>query len=166
MKKLLLCVLTFTLLTGCQDNNQNSVDLKMSVFKKNTETTKAWLDAFMQNDSTAFFSDKYMSDDFIWSPPAVGMDALPKADWEKAFRGFMTNFNNKKLTNPQYFAALDENNLPDGNVRAYGTWTSNFASNGKKSMLKWYAVLQFNKEGKLSHYMEWYDSADLSKEFD
>ena len=51
MKKLLLCVLTFTLLTGCQDNNQNSVDLKMSVFKKNTETTKAWLDAFMQNDS-------------------------------------------------------------------------------------------------------------------
>ena len=166
MKKLLLCVLTFTLLIGCQDNNQNSVDLKMSVFKKNTETTKAWLDAFMQNDSTAFFSDKYMSDDFIWSPPAVGMDSLPKADWEKAFRDFMTNFNNKKLTNPQYFAALDENNLPDGNVRAYGTWTSNFASNGKKSMLKWYAVLQFNEEGKLSHYMEWYDSADLSKEFD
>ena len=60
MKKLLLCVLTFTLLTGCQDNNQTSVDSKMSVFKKNTETTKAWLDAFMQNDSTAFFSDKYM----------------------------------------------------------------------------------------------------------
>ena len=23
-----------------------------------------------------------------------------------------------------------------------------------------------NEEGKLSHYMEWYDSADLSKEFD
>ena len=120
----------------------------------------------MQNDSTAFFSDKYMSDDFIWSPPAVGMDSLPKAEWEKAFRGFMSNFDNKKLTNPQYFAALDEDNVPDGNVRAYGTWTSNFASNGKKSMLKWYAVLQFNEEGKLSHYMEWYDSADLSKEFD
>ena len=166
MKKLLLCVLTFTLLTGCQDNNQNSVNSKMSVFKKNTETTKAWLDAFMQNDSTAFFSDKYMSDDFIWSPPSVGMDSLPKSEWEKAFRGFMSNFDNKKLTNPQYFAALDEDNLPDGNVRAYGTWTSNFASNGKKSMLKWYAVLQFNEEGKLSHYMEWYDSADLSKEFD
>jgi len=119
MKKLLLCVLTFTLLTGCQDNNQNSVNSKMSVFKKNTETTKAWLDAFMQNDSTAFFSDKYMSDDFIWSPPAVGMDSLPKSEWEKAFRGFMSNFDNKKLTNPQYFAALDEDNLPDGNVRAY-----------------------------------------------
>ena len=108
----------------------------------------------MQNDSTAFFSDKFMSDDFIWSPPAVGMDSLPKSELEKAFRGFMSNFDNKKLTNPQYFAALDEDNLPDGNVRVYGTLTSNFASNGKKSMLKLYAVLQFNEEGKLSHYME------------
>ena len=97
MKKLLLCVLTFTLLTGCQDNNQTSVDSKMSVFKKNTETTKAWLDAFMQNDSTAFFSDKYMSDDFIWSPPAVGMDSLPKSEWEKAFRGFMSISTTKNL---------------------------------------------------------------------
>ena len=26
--------------------------------------------------------------------------------------------------------------------------------------------LQFNEEGKLAHYMEWYDSADLAKEFD
>ena len=26
--------------------------------------------------------------------------------------------------------------------------------------------LVFNEEGKLAHYMEWYDSADLAKEFD
>ena len=166
MKKLLYFAFAFALLTGCQNNNQSNVTSKMNVFNKNTETTKAWLEAFMQNDSTAFFSDKYMSEDFIWSPPAVGMDSLPKTEWEKAFRFFMSNYDNKKLTNPQYFAALDENNLPDGNVRAYCTWTSNFASNGKKSMLKWYAVLQFNEEGKLAHYMEWYDSADLAKEFD
>ena len=166
MKKIIFCAFTFALLVGCQENNQTSVNSKMSVFKKNTETTKAWLGAFMQNDSTAFFSDKYMSEDFIWSPPAVGMDSLPKAEWKKAFRAFMVNYDNKKLTNPQYYAALGEDNLPDGNVRAYGTWTSNFAATGKKSMLKWYAVLQFNEEGKLAHYMEWYDSADLSKEFD
>ncbi len=166
MKKIFLFAFLCAFTIGCEQNNQTPENSKMNVFKKNTETTKAWLDAFVRNDSTAFFSDKYMSEDFIWSPPAVGMDSLPKAEWEKAFRFFMSNYDNKKLTNPQYFAALGEDNLPDGNVRAYGTWTSNFASNGKKSMLKWYAVLQFNEEGKLSHYMEWYDSADLSKEFD
>lgn len=166
MKKLIVLFILATLVLSCQENKQTVENSKMSLFKKNTETTKAWLDAFMKNDSTTFFSDKFMSDDFIWSPPAVGMDSLPKSEWEKAFRGFMTNFDNKKLTNPQYFAALDEDNLPDGNVRVYGTWTSNFASNGKKSMLKWYAVFQYNEEGKMSHYMEWYDSADLSKVFD
>lgn len=166
MKKLIVLFILTTLVLSCQENKQTVENSKMSLFKKNTETTKAWLDAFMKNDSTTFFSDKFMSDDFIWSPPAVGMDSLPKSEWEKAFRGFMTNYDNKKLTNPQYFAALDEDNLPDGNVRVYGTWTSNFASTGKKSMLKWYAVFQYNEEGKMSHYMEWYDSADLSKVFD
>ena len=113
MRKIILCAFTLALLVGCQENNQTSTNSKMSVFKKNTETTKAWLGAFMQNDSTAFFSDKYMSEDFIWSPPAVGMDSLPKADWKKAFRAFMVNYDNKKLTNPQYFAALDDDNLPN-----------------------------------------------------
>jgi len=65
MRKIILCAFTLALLVGCQENNQTSTNSKMSVFKKNTETTKAWLGAFMQNDSTAFFSDKYMSDDFI-----------------------------------------------------------------------------------------------------
>ena len=166
MKKLIALLILSTLVLSCQEKKQTSEDSIMSLFKKNTETTKAWLDAFMKNDSTTFFSDKFMSDDFIWSPPAVGMDSLPKSEWEKAFRGFMTNYDNKTLTNPQYFAALDDDNLPDGNVRVYGTWTSNFADTGKKSMLKWYAVFQYNEEGKLSHYMEWYDSADLSKVFD
>ena len=88
MKKLLFCAFAFALLTGCQNNNQSNVTSKMSVFNKNTETTKAWLEAFMQNDSTAFFSDKYMSEDFIWSPPAVGMDSLPKSRMGKSLSIF------------------------------------------------------------------------------
>tara|TARA_B100001057_G_C22607577_1_gene855276 strand:+ start:56 stop:556 length:501 start_codon:yes stop_codon:yes gene_type:complete len=166
MKKIIFFLMLSAFVLGCQENKQTQDNSKMSLFNKNTETTKAWLEAFMKNDSTTFFSDKFLSDDFIWSPPAVGMDSLPKSEWEKAFRGFMTNFDNKTLTNPQYYAALDEENLPDGNVRLYGTWVSNFADTGKKSKLKWYSVVQFNEEGKISHYMEWYDSADLSKEFD
>ena len=49
MKKLLFFAFTFALLTGCQNNNQSNVTSKMNVFNKNTETTKAWLEAFMQN---------------------------------------------------------------------------------------------------------------------
>jgi len=167
MKKLILSFLVTAFLVGCNETPKEvQANPKMNTFNKNVGTTKAFLNSFMENDSLTFFSDKYIGKDFMWSPPAVGMDSLPREQWEGAFKGFMANFDNKTLKNAQYYAALDEQNLPDGNVRVYGTWNSNFASTGKKSMLKWYAVFRYDDEGKIGHYMEWYDSADLSKEFD
>ena len=167
MKKLLLFLVGTAFLVSCgQTPKEAPVNPKMDVFNKNVATTKEWLRDFMENDSTSFFSNKYIGKDFIWSPPAVGMDSLPREQWENAFKGFMSNYDNKMLLNAQYFAALDEENLPDGNVRVYGTWNSTFAETGKKSKLKWYAVFRYDEEGKIAHYMEWYDSADLSKEFD
>ena len=167
MKKLFLLLIAITLLIRCdQAQKEAPVNLKMDIFKTNVATTKAFLSSFMKNDSVTFFSDKYIGKDFMWSPPAVGMDSLPRMQWESAFKGFMVNFDNKMLKDAKYFAALDENNIPDGSVRVYGTWNSVFAKTGKKSMLKWYAVFRYDEQGKIAHYMEWYDSADLSKEFD
>ena len=167
MRKILLFFVASAFLLSCNEAQKElPVNPKMDVFAKNVITTKAFLSSFMENDSISFFSNKYIGKDFIWSPPAVGMDSLPREQWENAFKGFMSNYDNKMLLNAQYFAALDEENLPDGNVRVYGTWNSTFAETGKKSKLKWYAVFKYNEEGKIAHYMEWYDSADLSKEFD
>jgi hypothetical protein len=167
MKKLFLLLVATAFLASCdQAPKETPVNPKMDVFNTNVATTKAFLSSFMENDSVTFFSDKYIGKDFIWSPPAVGMDSLPRVQWEGAFKGFMANFDNKMLMNTKYYAALDEENLPDGNVRVYGTWNSTFAETGKKSMLKWYAVFRYDAEGKIAHYMEWYDSADLLKEFD
>jgi hypothetical protein len=167
MKKLLLLLVATAFLVSCsQTPKEAPVNPKMDVFNKNVATTKAWLRDFMENDSTTLFSDKYATKDFIWSPPAVGMDSLPREQWENQVKSFMSIYENKMLEDAQYFAALNEENLPDGNVRVYGTWNSTFAKTGKKSKLKWYAVIKFNEEGKIVHQMEWFDSADLSKEFD
>tara|TARA_B100000767_G_scaffold256241_1_gene263142 strand:- start:210 stop:713 length:504 start_codon:yes stop_codon:yes gene_type:complete len=167
MKKLSLLFIVTVFLVGCeQAPKQAPANSKMETFNTNVATTKAFLSSFMENDSITFFSDKYIGKDFMWSPPAVGMDSLPRVQWEGAFKGFMVNYDNKMLMDAQYYAALNEKNLPDGNVRVYGTWNSTFAETGKKSMLKWYAVFRYDSEGKIAHYMEWYDSADLSKEFD
>ena len=166
MKKILLFV-GITFLVSCsQTPKEAPVNPKMDVFNKNVATAKAWLRDFMENDSTTLFSDKYATKDFIWSPPAVGMDSLPREQWENQVKIFMSIYENKMLEDAQYSAALNEENLPDGNVRVYGTWNSTFAKTGKKSKLKWYAVIKFNEEGKIVHQMEWFDSADLSKEFD
>lgn len=93
------------------------------------------------------------------------MDSLPKADWEEAMKGFMKAYNDKQLTDAQYYAGLDEDQQPNGDVRVYGIWNSKFAESGKDSKVKWYAVYFFNDEGKITHQAEWYDIADLSKEF-
>lgn len=167
MRKILLFFIASTFLLSCNEAQKElPVNPKMDVFAENVATTKAFLSSFMEKDSATLFSNKYIGKDFIWSPPAVGMDSLPREQWENAVKGFMTNYDNLMLLNAQFFAALDEENLPDGNVRVYGTWNSIFAKTGKKSKLKWYSVIRFNEEGKIAHQMEWYDSADLSKEFD
>ena len=135
----------------------------MEKFHKNVATTKAFIDAFATNDSIKMVS--FVSDDFIWSPPSVGSDSLPKATWEEGMKTFMKQYNDKTLTGALYYAGLDDNQQPNGDVRVYGLWKSTFAETGKASRLKYYAVYFFNEEGKIIHQADWYDTADLSKEF-
>ena len=59
---------------------------------------------------------------------------------------------------------LDSTEKFDGSVRVYGLWNSKFAKNGKTGLLKYYASMDFNKEGKMVSIMEYYNPADLSIE--
>ncbi len=138
-------------------------DPNMETFEKNVETVKATMAAFCAKDYDKMSS--YLTDDFIWSPPSVGQDSLPKAEYEKAMKGFMEAYNDITLTEALYYAGLDEDQKPNGDVRVYGLWKSKHASSGKDSMLKYYGVMFFNEEGKIVHTAEWYDTADLMKEF-
>lgn len=170
MRNFLFLFIGLLLLTSCQDKTTPPVaeavpemDPNMEIFESNVATAKAYIAAFCANDSTKMFS--YVTDDFIWSPPKVGQDSLPRATWEEAMKGFMDAYSDKELTMAQYYAGLGEDQKPNGDVRVYGLWNSTFAESGKDSKLKWYAVLFFNEEGKIVHSAEWYDTADLEKEF-
>lgn len=167
MKKIMLLLTAIVILVSCQEKASERVtpapDVNMEKFHKNVATTKASLAAFCANDTTKFAS--FVSDDFIWSPPSVGMDSLPRAEWENAMKGFMKSFTDKELTNAQYFAGLNDDQTPNGDVRVYGVWNSKHADSGKDAKLKWYAVYFFNDAGKIMHTAEWYDTADLAKDF-
>lgn len=167
MKKIILLVAAIACLISCQEKVKEPEapmpDLNMEKFHKNVETAKAFLEAFSNNDSLNFSS--YITEDFIWSPPSVGSDSLPRVEFEEAMKGFMKAYDNKELTDAQFFAGLDENQKPNGDVRAYGLWKFNFVESGKSGKLKWYAVYFFNEEGKITHQAEWYDTADLYKEY-
>ena len=171
MKNVLLILLALVVFSSCQEKapapkeaEVAEVDPNMEKFHKNVETTKAMLQAFCDKDSTKFFS--YVTEDFIWSPPSVGRDSLPRATWEEAMKGFMAAYNDIEFTDDQYFAGLDDNQKPNGDVRIYGLWKSNMAETGDPQRLKWYAVSFFNEEGKVTHMAEWYDTADLTRVYE
>lgn len=167
MKKIVLLLTAIVILASCQEKATEPItpapDVNMEKFHKNVATTKAFLDAFAAKDSTKLAS--FVSDDFIWSPPSVGMDSLPKAEWENAMKGFMKTFTDIKLTDAQYFMGLNDDQTPNGDVRIYGEWNSKFADSGKDAKLKYYSVCFFDEAGKIIHQAEWYDTADLAKEF-
>jgi ketosteroid isomerase-like protein len=168
MKKALIILAAIVLVTSCKEKAvvemaEEMVNPNMEKFQKNVETTKAFLAAFSANDSTNL--DSFVSDDFVWSPPSVGQDSLSKEEWSTAMKGFMKAYSDKQFTDAQYFAGLDDNQEPNGDVRVYGLWKSKFANSGKDSRLKYYAVYFFNEEGKITQQAEWYDTADLNKEF-
>ena len=169
MKNLLLIFSLALFISSCQEKAppaaaaEPAPDPNMEKFHKNVETTKAMLAAFCAKDSTKMFS--YVTEDYIWSPPSVGQDSLSRDTWEAAMRGFMATYNDVEFTDGQYFAGLDENQKPNGDVRVYGLWKSVIAESGAQQRLKWYAVVFFNDDGKITHTAEWYDTADLTREY-
>ena len=171
MKNLLLILTLCLIVSACQEKatapetvEVAEVDPNMEKFERNVETTKAILQAFCDKDTTKMFS--YASEDFIWSPPSVGRDSLPRATWEEAMKGFMANYNDIQLTDAAYYAGLGEDQKPNGDVRVYGLWKSKMAETGAEQRLKYYGVMFFNEEGKVTHTAEWYDTADLTKAYE
>lgn len=168
MKKVLMMLTAAVLLVSCQEKAtppmaEEMVNPAMEKFQMNVETTKAFLAAFSAHDSIAM--ESFVTDDFVWSAPSVGQDSLSKEVYFDAMKGFMKTYTDIQFTDAQFFAGLDDNQQPNGDVRVYGMWKSKFASSGKDSRLKYYGVYFFNDEGKITHQADWYDTADLSKEF-
>ena len=94
----------------------------------------------------------YVTDNFMWSPPAVGQDSLSKDVWYAQMQVFMSTFNDITFTNPLWRKGVDMDNNLDGSVRVYGLWNSKFASSGKTGLLKYYCTFDFDKDGKIVHY--------------
>ena len=56
----------------------------------------------------------------------------------------------------QYYPGVDDNFVPNGSVRTYGTWIGTQIT-GKQTITKYYSVLEFNEEGKITADLEYFD---------
>jgi hypothetical protein len=132
----------------------------MKTFEKNVVSAKNFYKAF--SDKKLDEMKSFVTEDYTWSPPPTGVDSLNVNTWYDAMQGFNDAYNNIEFTKQLYFAGLDENQKPNGDVRVYGTWKSLNADTEKLVLMDYYAVLFFNNEGKIYHQSEWYNTADLN----
>lgn len=149
-------------LVACNNSTAVKTTAAEEAYTKNLATAQAFFAAFAAKDSVKMAS--YVTDNFMWSPPAVGQDSLSKDVWYAQMQVFMSTFNDITFTNPLWRKGVDNDNNLDGSVRVYGLWNSKFASSGKTGLLKYYGTFEFDKDGKIATQQEFYNAADLAIE--
>ena len=162
MKKIFLSLVIMAALVACNNNTAVKTTAADEAYTKNLATAQAFFAAFAAKDSVKMAS--YVTDNFMWSPPAVGQDSLSKDVWYAQMQVFMSTFNDITFTNPLWRKGVDMDNNLDGSVRVYGLWNSKFASSGKTGLLKYYCTFDFDKDGKIAWQGEFYNAADLAIE--
>jgi ketosteroid isomerase-like protein len=162
MKKILLSLVIVAALVACNNSTAVKTTAAEEAYTKNLATAQAFFAAFAAKDSVKMAS--YVTDNFMWSPPAVGQDSLSKDVWYAQMQVFMSTFNDITFTNPLWRKGVDMDNNLDGSVRVYGLWNSKFASSGKTGLLKYYCTFDFDKDGKIAWQGEFYNAADLAIE--
>ena len=155
MKYLVNLTFLLFILVSC---NQNATDISafdngLAMFEKNKAIADKTFDLFIAKDLDGMM-DMY-SDDVIWSP-ANTTDSLSKDALRNGMTGWMTEFEVFSFNERQYYPGVDDNFVPDGSVRTYGTWEGIHKS-GAKTVNKYYSVTQYNEDGKIVTALEWFD---------
>ena len=67
-----------------------------------------------------------------------------------------TSKNGKFIYN-SFVVLVDEEFIPNGSVRVYGTWSSTHKATGKDTETKYYAVIEYDENNLGKGTMEWFD---------
>ena len=161
MKNLFIALLVI-LTISCQQpavEPEETVDPNMEAFDRNTETSKQLIDLFSNKNLEGMRA--LLSDDFVYLGPVYGADSLDLDGWMEQEQYFMDSYDDLVFNDPLFFAGLADDMTPNGDVRAYGTWTFTHKESGLSGGVIYYSVLFFNDEGKIVRLMDWFNTADL-----
>ena len=162
MKKILFVTMAALAFLACtQPKNDEDT---LNKFRKNVVVAKQFIESFSTKDSTGQVA--LFSDDFKFDGSDIGTDSLSKAELIAGDKQLMKTFNDIKLENAEYYPGVDSSYKISSEVRVYGTWVSKFASTGKISRMKYYALFEFNDAGLITHLEERCNLADLNKQLD
>ena len=181
MKKIiLLCGLL--LIVSCADvNNSNTVsDENQAKFEQHIESFRTFAKGFNAEDMEMTLS--VVSEDVQWSPPYYNGGQLVGYDeFKSAVQGYFDNFdeiefmegegpnmnpNSDPNDNSAYwsgslYSSATPTDNPDG-LRVYGVWKWKHTETGAEGGNKWYGLINFGDDGKISGFSDWMDVNGMS----
>ena len=139
----------------------SAFDEGVAKFNTNVDIADATFNFFENGDLDGMMAN--YADDLIWSPPNTS-DSLSKEVLAEGMRGWHAEFENFTFGDRQYYPGVSEGDyIPDGGVRIYGVWDFIHKETGKVLSQKYYAVLQFNDEGKIIRSNAYYSTKLLEE---
>ena len=176
MKKIiLLCGLL--LIVSCADvNNSNDVsDENQAKFEQQIESFRTFANGF--NAENMDLTMSVVSESVQWSPPYYnGGQLLSYEDFQLAVKGYFDNFDNLEFlegegpnmnpdadpnANSAYwsgslYSSATPSSEPNG-LRVYGVWKWKHTESGAEGGNKWYGLINFGDDGKITGFSDWMD---------
>ena len=163
MKKILLSILMLSLIYNCDNNTIPSAE-DNATFNKNVESWKDVVSGFSSEDPEKVMS--IFADSLKWNNPEALMNVnKSKEDLTAAVNFYISTFDNIKFTEDVYYggslySSEEASASPDG-LRIYGNWVFNDPETGVEVSYKWMAVAQFNEDGKIHNFADWFDVSSI-----
>ena len=154
MKNLIYIITFIALFLSCDQPAPANLDYDkgIAMFEKNKATANESFNLFIAKDLDGMMD--MHSEGLIWSPAST-TDSLSKDEFRAGMKEWMAEFD-FKFVDRQFYPGVDEDFVPNGSVRTYGTWLGTHKS-GKETVTKYYSVLEFNEEGKITADLEYFD---------
>ena len=135
-----------------------------ATFNKNVEAWKNVVSGFSSEDPEKVMS--IFADSLKWNNPEALMNVnKSKEDLTAAVNFYISTFDNIKFTEDVYYGgslySTEEASVSPNGLRIYGNWVFNDPETGVEVSYKWMGVAQFNEDGKVHNFADWFDVSSI-----
>tara|TARA_E500000331_G_scaffold54948_1_gene48613 strand:+ start:305 stop:877 length:573 start_codon:yes stop_codon:yes gene_type:complete len=180
MKKLFI-LFFLTAFIACQSPAPDAVsEENQAKFEQQIESFRTFAKGFNAEDMDLSMS--VVSESVQWSPPYYnGGELLNYEDFQSAVQGYFDNFDNIFFSegegpnmNPDadpnansaywsgsLYSSATPSSEPNG-LRVYGVWKWKHTETGAEGGNKWYGLINFGDDGKITGFSDWMDVNGMS----
>lgn len=162
MKKLILFILSASVLSCNQPNESLDATNKKEIFNKNVLTIKEMLNGFYEENSEKFMS--VFADSVRWSgPDKIKLDDYESKEvLESALNGYMALYDNHELKDIRFFGGSMYSDSGEGSdspnvIRVFGNWHHTHTETQVDVTHKWVGIMWFNEDGKIYQFNDFFD---------